>query len=141
MDENYFKTGKAKLTYKYFPVVNMRSGTGESYWSAYAAECANEQGKFWEYHDKLFSVWAGENVGTYSKANLKRYAAELGLDISTFNQCLDTDKTAPIIQKDIAEATRLAVNATPTFFINNQLLTLRSLDYSEFARAIDSIAK
>ncbi len=115
--------------------------SGESHWAAYAAECANEQGRFWEYHDKLFSVWAGENVGTYSKANLKKYAADLKLDTAKFNQCIDTDKYKSVIDADVAEAGRLGIQATPTFLVNGRALQIRSLDFSEFSRTFDSILK
>lgn len=134
------KTGKVKFTYKYFPVVD-RGRIGESNWAAYAAECAKEQGKFWEYHDKLFSVWSGENVGAYTKPKLKQYAVDLKLETAAFNQCLDTDKYASVIQSDIAEATRLGVQGTPTFFVNNRLLQVRSLDFGEFARTFDLLLK
>ncbi len=115
---------------------------GESHWAAEAAECANLQGKFWEMHDKLFSVWRGENVGTYTKANLKQYAADLGLDTGKFNQCLDSDQTMSTVQADIGEATRLGVQGTPTFFVNGRQLTnVDPTDYSAFARTFDSLLK
>lgn len=129
-----------KFTYKYFPVVD-QGRIGESNWSAQAAECANQQGKFWQYHDKLFVVWAGENVGTYTRPKLKQYAADIGLDTNTFNQCLDSDRTASIVQADIAEATRMGVQGTPTFFVNGRLLQIQSLDVGQFTRAFDSLLK
>lgn len=116
-------------------------GINESHWSAYAAECANRQGKFWEYHDKLFDEWRGEFVGTYTKPKLKKYAADLGLDTVAFNRCIDNDETAPVIQADIAEANRLGIRGTPTFLINGRQLNIRSLDVSEFARTFDSLLK
>jgi protein-disulfide isomerase len=125
------------LTYKYFPIFP----TGESVWAAQAAECANQQGKFWDYHSRLFQVWSGENVGTYTKPKLKQYAADLKLDTGTFNQCLDTDKTLSLVQADIAEATRMGVDSTPTFFVNGRMIQLQSLDYSFFARTFDSFSQ
>lgn len=114
---------------------------GESTWAAQAAECANQQGKFWDYHHRLFQVWSGENVGTFTKPKLKQYAADVGLDAGSFSQCLDTDKTLSAVQADMAEATRKNVNQTPTFFLNDRMLPLQSLDYSFFARAFDSLQK
>ncbi len=114
---------------------------GESTWAAQAAECANQQGKFWEYHDKLFQVWSGENVGTYTKAKLKQYAADIRLDAGTFNACLDGDKTLAVVQADTAEATRMGVHQTPTFFVNGGSLSLQSLDYGYFSRTFDSLLK
>jgi protein-disulfide isomerase len=143
IEESYVKTGKVKVSYKYFPVVDMaaRRVPNESYWAAYAAECANEQGKFWEYHDKLFSEWRGEFVGTYTKPNLKKYAADLQLDTAQFNQCLDSERTKSKVEADVAEAGRLGLNSTPTFLVNGKELQLRSFDYSEFARTFDSLLR
>ncbi len=135
IEENYLKTGKINLTYKYFPIFP----TGESIWAAQAAECANQQGKFWDYHHRLFQVWVGENSGTYTKPKLKQYAADLNLEASTFSQCLDSDKTLSVVQADIVEATRLGVHQTPTFFLNGRMLQLQSLDYDWFARTFDAV--
>ncbi len=129
------------FTYKYYPVID-QGRIGESHWAAEAAECANVQGKFWEYHDKLFSVWSGENRGTYTKPNLIKYASDLGLDTGKFNQCLDTDQTMSTVQADTGEATRLGVQGTPTFFVNGrQLSQIDPSDYAAFARTIDSLLK
>ena len=106
-----------------------------------ASECANQQGKFWEYHDKVFAVWSGENVGAYTKAKLKQYAVDIVPDTATFNQCVDSDKTMSVIQADVAEATRMGVQGTPTFFINNRLLNINSLEYGSFSRTFDSLLK
>lgn len=131
------KTGKVRFSYKYFPILP----TGESVWAAQAAECANQQGKFWEYHNKLFQVWAGENVGTYVKPKLKQYAADLKLDTRTFNQCLDSDKTLSVVQADLAEGKEMGVHQTPTFFLNGRPLQLQSFDYGWFAQTLDASLK
>ena len=110
---------------------------GESHWAANAAECANEQGWFWEYHDKLFAVWRGENVGTYTKANLKKYAAELNLDTAEFNPCVDNDKYASVVQDHLTEALQLGLPGTPSFLLNGRELPIQSLDFSEFVRFIE----
>ncbi len=78
-----------------------------------AAECANEQGKFWAYHDFLFA-----NQGALGVEDLKRYAASLGLDTDRFNQCLNTGKYAEKVKKDVEDGTKYHVRGTPTFFIN-----------------------
>ena len=122
IEEQYIKTGKANFTYKYYPILDRGNVDGESHWSAYAAECANRQGRFWEYHDKLFSAWQGENVGAFTKANLKKFAADLKLDASAFNTCLDGDQTKAIVEADVAVGRKLNVGGTPTFFVNGQLI-------------------
>ena len=114
---------------------------GESHWAAEAAECANQQGKFWEYHDKLFAVWTGENVGTFTKTKLKQYAAELGLDAAKFNPCIDNDQTMSIVQKDENEAASLGLPGTPSFLINGKYYQNQTLNFSEFAQTFDALLK
>ena len=118
-----------------------QGNVGESHWAAEAAECANRQGKFWDYHDALFSHWQGENIGAFTKANLKKYAADLGLNTTTFNKCIDNDETASVIKADEAEVQRLGLSGTPSFLINGRLLQIRTLDVSEFSRTFDTLLK
>jgi protein-disulfide isomerase len=89
----------------------------------------------------LFAVWIGENVGTYTKPNLEKYAADLKLDTAVFNQCLETDATAMIVQADEDDAANLNLPGTPSFFVNGRVLDVQSLDYSEFKSAFDALIK
>jgi protein-disulfide isomerase len=141
IEDQYVKTNKISFTYKYFPVADSQSPTKESHWAAEAAECANQQSKFWEYHDKLFAVWTGENVGTFTKPNLKKYAADLGLDATKFNSCIDNDQTASIVQADENEAQSLNLPGTPSFLINGSVFQSQTLNFSEFSRTFDSLLK
>ena len=86
-----------------------------SFLSAEAAECANEQNKFWQYHEILF-----ENQDILNKENLKLYAKEIDLNEQQFNNCLDTEKYKNEVEKDIKDAKDLGVQGTPTFFINGK---------------------
>jgi len=86
-------------------------------------------------------VWTGENVGTYTKANLKKYAADLGLDAAKFNPCIDNDQTASAVQADENEATNLGLPGTPSFLINGKLFNVTSLDYGAFSRTFDALLK
>ena len=140
IEASYVKDGKVSITFKSYPVVD-GSTIGESTWAAQAAECANLQGKFWDYHDKLYDVWVGEFAGTYTKLKLKQYAADLKLDTAAFNQCLDSDATRSAVQADTAEARRMGVQGTPTLFVNGRLLNLQSLDYSFFVKTFDALLK
>jgi protein-disulfide isomerase len=140
IETQYITTNKISFTYKYFPVVD-QGRTSESHWAAEAAECANQQGKFWEYHDKLFSVWVGENVGTFAKPNLKKYAADLGLDAAKFNPCIDNDLTASIVQADEAQAQSLGLPGTPSFLINGKFFRNQTIGLDEFARTFESLLK
>lgn len=84
--------------------------------AAEATECADDQGKFWEYHDL---IWANSAVDL---ASLKGYATQLGLDTATFNDCLDSGKYTSEVQKDYQDGQSYGVTGTPTFFINGELL-------------------
>lgn len=114
IDQAYVKTNKVRFVYRNRAVIGP-----ESNWAGEAAYCAGEQGKFWEYHDKLFSSQAGENQGALAKANLKRFATELGLDGSAFNACLDSGKYTAQVRSETADSEKRGVTGTPSFFINN----------------------
>ena len=109
----------------------------ESAWAAEAALCAADQGRFWDYYDKLFSSWAGENQGAFSKTNLKRFASELGLKADTFNSCLDTDKYLQQLQDEVGEANKKGIRATPTFFIGDTKIE-GALPFDRFKAALDA---
>jgi protein-disulfide isomerase len=83
--------------------------------AARAALAAGEQGKFWEYHDALFA-----HQRDLDRAALERYATDLGLDLARFRAALDADRTGALVDADVAEATRLGVAGTPTFFVNGR---------------------
>ena len=108
----------------------------ESLWAGAASECANEQGKFWEYHDYLFDHGQGENSGAFSKDNLKRYAAELKLDAAKFNQCVDSGRMEKIVQQDLDFARQLGISSTPTFAINGKPVQ-GALPFEEFQKIIE----
>jgi protein-disulfide isomerase len=90
----------------------------ESKWAAEAAECAADQNKFWEYHDKLFASQNGENQGAFAKDNLKKFASDLGLDTAQFNECVDSGKHTDLIQTDTSTAQQIGVQSTPSFLVN-----------------------
>lgn len=86
--------------------------------AAEAAQCANEQGKFWEYHDSVFN-----NQKALSDEDLKKYATDLGLDMEKFNACYSAGKFRVDVQKDFAEGQALGVTGTPAFFVNGRFLS------------------
>jgi cyclophilin family peptidyl-prolyl cis-trans isomerase len=113
LEEKYVKTGQMKFVYRHMAFLG-----DESQWAAEASECAGDQGKFWEYHDKLFASQQGENQGAFSKDNLKKFAADLKLDTTKFNQCLDSGQFTEKVKKATQDAQQLGVQGTPTVFIN-----------------------
>jgi protein-disulfide isomerase len=86
---------------------------------ANAAVCAADQGKFWDYHDALFAR-QGSSAQAFSLAALKGYGAELGLNASAFNPCVDKKERYQLLDRVGAEGRSRGVSATPTFFINGQ---------------------
>lgn len=88
-------------------------------WAAEAAHCAADQGMFWTYRSTLF-----HNQKQWTKNDLKRYAAELGLDTQTFSQCLDSEKHKEAVDASTAEAVSLNLRGTPTFILNGEEIPL-----------------
>lgn len=110
----------------------------ESQWSAEAAECAGDQNKFWDFHDYLFSHQNGENKGTFSKDNLKAFAADLGLDTDAFNTCLDTGKYTQLVKDQTSLGQQLGISSTPTFAINGQAI-VGAQSFDTFKQKIDAL--
>ena len=115
--KQYISEGKVSFVYKHSAFLGQ-----ESVWAAQASECAADQDKFWEYHDLLFAKQQGENVGTYTKENLIKYAQELNLDMTKFEPCITNDETLARVQGDTQEGGQAGVRGTPTFFINGKPL-------------------
>lgn len=113
--EQYVKSGQVKMAWHDFAFLG-----SESFWAAEAARCANDQGKFWQYHDLLFNRQNGENKGTFVKENLKSFAAELGLNQQEFNSCLDSDKYAQAVRDDTDYGKTLGVDSTPYTFVSGE---------------------
>ena len=120
--------GKVHFVFRDFPL----SGHENAQKAAEAAGCANEQGKFWEYHDMLFS-----NQQALDVASLKNYAGQLGLDTAAFNQCLDSGTRAQETQKDYQDGISYGVTGTPAFFVNG-LLVIGAQPFANFQAAIDA---
>jgi protein-disulfide isomerase len=118
---------KVRIVWKHLPLSIHQNAMD----AALAAEAARNQGKFWEYHDKLFA-----NQDRLDRDDLKRYAKELGLDMTRFEKdILDPDEKKKI-DADIAEARTLGVNSTPSFFINGRFI--RGVQrFETFSKTID----
>ena len=133
--KKYVDAGMVKFVWHDFAWIG-----AESRQSAQAARCAGRQGKFWQYHDLLYNNQRGENQGNFGPANLRTWGAQLGLDATQFNSCLEQAPDMTAIQQDLADARGKGVVATPTFFLNGQRLAgARSVD--TFFQAIDAELK
>jgi protein-disulfide isomerase len=93
----------------------------ESILAAEASECANEQGHFWDYYEKLYQNQGGENVGTFTNTSLGSYAQELKLDMTKFNVCLSTHKYRAKVQRETNDGQNKGVYQTPSVLINDKL--------------------
>jgi protein-disulfide isomerase len=103
---------QVQFVWKDFPVI-----TAQSSKAAEAGQCALDQNKFWEYHDYLY-----EQVRSLSVADLKTYAAQLGLDREKFNACLDSGQNLAKVNQNLDEARSLGLPGTPSFLVNGKKL-------------------
>ncbi|HEY2016973.1 MAG TPA: thioredoxin domain-containing protein [Bryobacteraceae bacterium] len=129
MDELRARYGaKIKIVYRDFPLDNLHP---KARVAAEASHCAIEQGKFWEFHDRLF-----KNDPESTQAGLNRIAKEVGMDVAAFEACSTSGKYKSLVQTSAQEGTGLGITGTPTFFINGRILVgAQSLD--AFVRIID----
>jgi len=118
---------RVRLVYREYPLPNHPNARP----AAEAGMCANEQGKFWPYHDRLFA-----NQQRLGVNDLKQHAVDLGLDAARFNACMDSHKNVPLIEADISAGNESGVNGTPAFFINGRMLS-GAQPFEAFKRIID----
>jgi protein-disulfide isomerase len=104
---------KVRLVYRNYPLPFHKSARP----AAEAAMCAKAQGKFWEYHEKVFKA------SSLDEASLKQIAGDVGLDQAKFDTCLANKEGSKEIEQDIADATAVGVRGTPAFFINGRMIS------------------
>jgi len=128
IEEEYIKTGKVKLVYRDFPL----SFHTNAQKAAEAAECAGEQGKYWEMHDLLFAQGVQGGV-----AGFKQYAKTLGLNTAKFDTCLDSGAMAGEVQQDMADGAAVGIQGTPGFIVNGKLVS-GAQPFAVFKQVIDA---
>ncbi|PYS25935.1 MAG: hypothetical protein DMG11_21805 [Acidobacteria bacterium] len=119
---------KIRVVYRQYPLTSLHPHAQKA---AEASLCADEQKRFWDFHDSLFG-----NQQDLTVDSLKRRAVELKLDAPAFNTCLDSGKHAETIKKDILEGSRAGVSGTPAIFINGRLLS-GNQPYTSIAQVIE----
>lgn len=119
---------QVRFVFKNFPLNSIHPDADPA---AQAAECAREQGMFWEYHDLLFGGTLGLGQAAY-----EGYAEQLGLDVAALNACLEEGRYAEAVNQDLALGQELGVSSTPTFFINGIAL-VGAYPFDTFASIID----
>lgn len=119
--------GRIRYVYRDFPILGL-----SSFESALAAQCANEQGSFWPFHDLLFA-----NQQNLTRDAYLSYAAQLELDVATFTTCYDQQKYRDEIVADYTVAQNLGVTGTPAFFVNGRFIS-GAQPYQVFADIINA---
>ena len=137
--KDYIDTGKVKLVFRDFPIVEIHP---EALLAAMAVNCAGDQQKYWEFHDKVFREQynKGDDIIRFKADDLKKWAKDIKLDSAAFDQCLDSEKYKNEVLKDKAEGDAAGVQGTPTFFINGHVMG-GAQAYPEFRKLIDGLLK
>ena len=117
-----------RLVYRDFPLYSIHPDAAPA---ANAAECANEQSKYWEFHDLLFSGSEGLGESAYQS-----YASALQLDMPSFQKCLDENRYEAEVTADFEYASGIGIQSTPTFFVNGVAL-IGAQPYEVFKEVID----
>ena len=119
----YISSGQVYYIDRLFPFIDSNSITKESHQAANASMCALEQGRFWDYHDILFTNQGAENVGAFSDKRLQAFAESLGLDMISFNKCFSANKYSADIDADYQMGIAAGVTSTPSIFVNGTEIT------------------
>ena len=114
INEDFIKTGKVKIIFKDFPL-----NGPDSKLAAEASYCAQDQEKYWEYHDQLYKNWGGERTGWITRESLTKFAETVDLDIEKFNKCLDDHKYENKVDLLYAFGKEIGIDATPSFLVFN----------------------
>jgi protein-disulfide isomerase len=131
--KEYIDTGKVKFYYRHFPLQFHPKAVP----LAQVTECANDQGKFWEMHEKIFTENTAGTLATATDDTYKGWAGELGLDTNKFNSCYDSKAHQKEIDEDTAAGSEVGVSGTPTFYINGVQL-VGAQPFAAFKAAIDA---
>ena len=114
INEDFIKTGKVKIIFKDFPL-----NGPDSKLAAEASYCAQDQEKYWQYHDELYKNWGGERTGWITRESLTKFAETVDLDIEKFNKCLDDHKYENKVNSLYAFGKEIGIDATPSFLVFN----------------------
>lgn len=129
---DYVDTGKVKFAYRHYQFLGPASVLAGN-----ATECANEQKKFWEFHDYLYKNQPNESdTSMYNVDRMTEIAGQLGLNVSQFKSCLSSNKYQKNVDQDMADGQKVGVSGTPTFYINGIQL-VGAQPYSAFKTIID----
>jgi protein-disulfide isomerase len=134
--QEYVNVGKVNFVFRDFPL-----NGPDSMLAAEASYCADDQGKYWNYHDEIYKNWAGERTGWVNRMSLDRFAKTVNLDLVQFNKCLDDKKYRQRVSDNYEFGTTIGIDATPSFLIfNNEKVTkiTGNQPFSVFRQVIDT---
>jgi protein-disulfide isomerase len=114
INEQFIKTGKVKVIFIDFPLNGFDSKLASE-----ASYCAQDQGKYWEYHDELYKNWAGERTGWITRESLSKFAESINLSSTQFNKCLDDRKYKEKVNSMYEFGNQIGIDATPSFLVFN----------------------
>jgi len=137
IDNDFIKTGKVKIIFKDFTL-----NGPDSILAAEASYCAEDQGKYWQYHNELYNNWAGEKTGWITRDSLDRFAITVELDLLEFNACLDMHKYQNRVITHYEFGKEIGIDATPTFLVFNdqKIIKIRGNQPLEvFLKTIDEL--
>lgn len=130
--KDYVDTGKVSFSFRHYAFLGPASVL-----AANASECANEQGKFWDFYDYLYKNQPAEtDISMYTNDNFSSTAGNMGMDSSKFKSCLDSNKYDKKVSSDLSDGQKAGVNGTPTVFVNGVPI-VGAQPYDVFKRAID----
>jgi len=112
--DEYINSGRANFVFKDFPL-----NGPDSVLAAEAAYCAEDQGKYWQYHDELYTNWGGERTGWITVDSLNKFATTVDLEIDEFNSCINEHKYRQRVLELEKFGKEIGIDATPSFFIFN----------------------
>lgn len=136
LTKEYIDSGKVKLEYRHYPLPFHSQAKP----LAIASECANNQGKFWEMHDKIFEENTAGGLTGATAETYRQWAKNIGLNADQFATCLDDQKIADIVDKDTKLGSSVGVSGTPTFYINGRQL-VGAQPFTAFKTIIDEELK
>ena len=114
INEEFVKTGKVKLIFKDFPL-----NGPDSFLAAQAAYCAQDQERYWQFHNELYKNWAGERTGWITRNSLEKFANTINLNLDEFNKCLDGKKYEQKVTTLHEFGKEIGIDATPSFLVFN----------------------
>ncbi len=114
INDDFIKTGKVKLVFRDFTL-----NGPDSILAAEASYCAEDQGKYWQYHNELYNNWGGEKTGWITRDSLDRFAITVKLNLPEFNTCLDEHKYQSRVITHYEFGREIGIDATPSFLVFN----------------------